>query len=96
VKEISDEEGVFSLLPSSIMLLCALREALCGRRRRVSSSSFFFFHVASEDWVGVDAQLLLVASTSDRGRKRFGVVVASGRSATTTSWMLEAVFFVSR
>ncbi len=40
--------------------------------------------------MGVDAQLLLVASSSGCERL-FEVVVASGRSATTTSWMLEAV-----
>jgi hypothetical protein len=35
--------------------------------------------------VGVDAQLLLVASPSGMGRECFGVVVDSGRSVTTTS-----------
>jgi hypothetical protein len=53
---------------------CALREELCGRRRRVSSLWFFFFHVAGEGCVGVDVQLLLVA-TSGYAENCFEVVV---------------------
>jgi hypothetical protein len=46
-----------------------LREELCGRRRRVNSSGYFFFHVAGESCMDADAQLLLVAATSDIGEK---------------------------
>ena len=44
-KEISKEEDVCSLMPSSSVFSCILREELCGRRRRANSLQFFFFHV---------------------------------------------------
>jgi hypothetical protein len=72
-----------------LSMLKRVWQELCERRRRASSSRFFFFHVAGEGSVGVDAQQLLVASSSGCVKRYFGVVVASGRSATTTSWMLQ-------
>jgi hypothetical protein len=41
-----------------------LLEELCGRRRRHTLKAVFY-HVAGEGCVGVDAQLLLVSTTSD-------------------------------
>ena len=45
--EISKEEGVCSLIPSSTNVALCLREELCGRRRRANSLQYFFFHVAT-------------------------------------------------
>jgi hypothetical protein len=64
---------------------CILWEELCGRRRRVSSSRFFFFHVAGDGCVGVDAQLLLVSSTSSVGRMLFRGCYCLRRSVSTIS-----------
>jgi hypothetical protein len=48
------------------------------------------FMLRGESSMDVDAQLLSVASSSNMGEGCFDVVVASGRSVTTTSWMLVA------
>jgi hypothetical protein len=72
-------------------MLLVLREKRF-QERKASIPLYYLLSCCGFGCVGVDAQLLLVATTRC-ARNSFEVVVDSDRSATTTSWMWSAMLW---